>query len=97
MSRGHAAEACLHCNYIFYGSGSSNWACCGCWVRVTGHELELVPVLFCGMRAAYPVLSADPRRRVEADDGEEGHDLKPADEQLLICDQVSRKRATCGP
>lgn len=63
--------------------------------RLTGKQLDLVPVLFSGMRAAYPVLSADPGRRVEADNGEEGHDLKPADEQLLICDQVSRKRATC--
>lgn len=43
---------------------------------------------------AYPVLSADPGRRVEADNREEGYDLQPTDEQLLICDQVSRQRAT---
>lgn len=47
-----------------------------------------------GTVAAYLVLSADPRRRVEADNREEGHDFKPADEQLLVCDQVSGKRAT---
>lgn len=60
-----------------------------------GNQLYLVPAFFSGIRAAYPVLSADPRRCVEADNREEGHDLKPADEQLLICDQVSGKRATC--
>lgn len=43
----------------------------------------------------YRVLSADPGWRVEADDGEKGRDLQPTDEQLLICDQVSRQRATC--
>lgn len=43
----------------------------------------------------YPVLSADPRWCVEADDREEGCDLKPPDKQLLICDQVSGERATC--
>lgn len=60
-----------------------------------GNELKLVLVFLEGIVAAYLVLSADPRRRVEADDREEGCNFKPADEQLLVRDQVSGKRATC--
>lgn len=43
----------------------------------------------------YPVLSTDPGRCVEANNWEKSCDLKPTDEQLLICDQISRQRATC--
>lgn len=50
----------------------------------------------CWFVVAYPVLSADPRRCVEADNGEKCCDFQPTDEQLLICDQVFRQRATCG-
>lgn len=74
-----------------------------CWVRGRLHEVIwllrnvffIVVFSIITILVAYPVLSADPGWRMEADNREKGCDLQPTDEQLLICDQVSRQRATC--
>lgn len=46
--------------------------------------------------APYLIFSKGPGCSVEADDREKGCDFQPTDEQLLICDEVYRQRATCG-
>jgi len=73
-------------------------------VQIQSAGLECVRVTSCFVMyfwfftkniLVYPVLSADPGWRVEADNRKESCDLQPTDEQLLICDQVSRERTTC--
>lgn len=49
-----------------------------------------------GRPVVYLALPEDPGGCVEAHNRKKGCNLQPADEQLLICDQVSRQRATCA-
>lgn len=48
--------------------------------------------LWCLVRVVFthPVLPTDPGRCLKADDGEEGYNLQPPDEQFLVSHQVPR-------